>query len=87
MQTVTSFRALIQALGGAAKAAPALGIRRLLVQAMMDRDSIAPYHWPAFEKAALAAGIPVSASDFAQWYAARSGRRPKADPNPMEAAQ
>lgn len=70
MQTVSSFRSLILSLGGAAKAAPMVGIRRTLIQSMCDRDSIAPRHWTAFEAAAKGAGISVGAHDFARWHAA-----------------
>lgn len=77
MSTITTFRGLIGALGGAANAAALTGLPRRSIQAMVERDSIAADHWPAFVEAAKASGFTVSLADLAAWRAAnRAGRRP-----------
>lgn len=77
MSNISTFRDLIAALGGAAQAATVTGLPRRSVQAMVERDSIAADHWPAFVNAATANGLGVSLADLAAWrLARRSARRP-----------
>jgi hypothetical protein len=73
--TPGSFRELIAALGGPAKAALKTPFERTHLQSMSERDSVAPEHWPALETAASDAGICVDASDFARWRANKARAR------------
>lgn len=64
IQKPTTFRSLIDHMGGVVAFAAATHIGEFAVKKMRDRNSIAVDHWPAVIKAARAHGTILTSDDL-----------------------
>lgn len=86
MQKPTTFRTLIEALGGVKDFASQLGCTEFAAKKMRDRSSIGSDHWPELARVARANGFLFTTDDFVAMSLKREVEKRKSKPASHEAA-
>lgn len=85
MQKPTTFRTLIEALGGVKSFASQLGATEFAAKKMRDRSSIGSDHWPDLARIARENGFLFTTDDFVAMSQHRTvEKRAKPKPTPAE---